>query len=1319
MKCFCALLAAWLLLISPAVAGILYIEGPNERGEGPLPPAAGSTIETLGLFFVDIYAADMPAFAAFQATLAFLDEALVDAAENNAIIIAYNNVPPAGGARWQDWQITWNTTFLPQISDVYDSVEPTFGLVSTEQEGGEYVDKSITSKTWLMTVGYWYFPGVEGETSKTYTIGADAADTVFGDTNAGSIPFDVVTGSVTIGTVPFTLTVESTPATGAAITGDKPGTANYSAACDDQEAVALTAPREHSGGYFVRWKDASGSTLTYHGTHSFTVDADTTVIAEYGAVTDFYVNDGTPEPPVAAGDDANPGTSPEAPMTTIQTLLDRYPNIGAGCTVHVSDGTYVENISIGAGHSGLTLQGAGHDVTTIDGNQNGSCLRLDGFAGGAIAGFMITDGSASGATPNNCGGGIYSNNSYLTISDNTIAGNTAAGSGGGIYCEGSSAIMRSNTITGNTAGDSGGGFYCSGLSFLMSNIILWGNTAPTGPQLWMSGAAIVAVSYSDVSGGEAGAYVGAGSTLSWGSGNIDADPLFADPEDDDYHLKSVRGRWDPGSQGWVTDSETSPCIDAGDSASNYSTEPDPNGGRINMGAYGDSGEASKSPPAAIDDLAASLSARLSVASASSSSVLYNRFVAANAIDGSPGTFWSSGFSSVQRTENLTLYLGDTQNISRVRLLPRSSYPGLFPGDFTIDVSEDGDNWTQVISESGYVGESGVWYEKSFGARDARYVRLTGPNMPIGDGRAYYYMQIAEFEAHAPIEQDVVLLWTAPGDDGYAGTAAGYDIRYSTSQITAPAVWNAATAITSEPDPQAAGAGQSMTISLSDLPAGTRLYFGIRTTSQSGYESRLSDSPFVDTPEPMVPSAVVDLAASVWSKLSASSETGSSSLYNRFVAANATDDNPNTFWSCEGTATPQAASLTLDLGTTQLARIVRLLPRDGFPGLFPTDFTIEVSTNATDWTQVVSETAYTAESGYWYDKTFGAANARYVRVAVPATMLYAPVGLHYVQIAEFEVCGLAAFTAKGAASSGDLYNRFVAANATDGNTATFWSSEAGVTSQAAGLTLDLGSVRAVGRIRWLPRPGFPQLFPSSFTIEASSNGFDWTQVAAETGYVAESGVWYEKLLGSVSARYIRLYGDTKLYAPNGFYYMQMAELNACAPADDVVGLSWTAPGDTVNTGTAASYEVRYSTQEITDQATWDAATSVSGQPLPQAAASDQSMTTSLSLLPADARVYFAIRTTSHAGSESAISNSPYVDTPSGGAGATRLLASRRALPGDANGDCRVNIMDIIFVKARLGQDIHTGGNRKADVNQDGFIDVFDMIYVRGRLGAACQ
>lgn len=75
---------------------------------------------------------------------------------------------------------------------------------------------------------------------------------------------------------------------------------------------------------------------------------------------------------------------------------------------------------------------------------------------------------------------------------------------------------------------------------------------------------------------------------------IFANPLFFDPNNGDYHLKSERGRYWPEHDVWVLDKDTSPCIDAGDALSNPSEEPMPNGGVINMGAYGGTAYASMS-----------------------------------------------------------------------------------------------------------------------------------------------------------------------------------------------------------------------------------------------------------------------------------------------------------------------------------------------------------------------------------------------------------------------------------------------------------------------------------------------------------------------------------------------------------------------------------------------------------------------------------------------------------------------------------------------------------------------------------------------------
>lgn len=79
-------------------------------------------------------------------------------------------------------------------------------------------------------------------------------------------------------------------------------------------------------------------------------------------------------------------------------------------------------------------------------------------------------------------------------------------------------------------------------------------------------------------------------------------PLFADPENNDYHLLSEKGRFVPtdpnannGLEGlWAFDAATSPCVDSGAPSETPWGERMPNGGRVNLGAYGNTLYASMS-----------------------------------------------------------------------------------------------------------------------------------------------------------------------------------------------------------------------------------------------------------------------------------------------------------------------------------------------------------------------------------------------------------------------------------------------------------------------------------------------------------------------------------------------------------------------------------------------------------------------------------------------------------------------------------------------------------------------------------------------------
>jgi len=60
-----------------------------------------------------------------------------------------------------------------------------------------------------------------------------------------------------------------------------------------------------------------------------------------------------------------------------------------------------------------------------------------------------------------------------------------------------------------------------------------------------------------------------------------------------------------------------------------------------------------------------------------------------------------------------------------------------------------------------------------------------------------------------------------------------------------------------------------------------------------------------------------------------------------------------------------------------------------------------------------------------------------------------------------------------------------------------------------------------------------------------------------------------------------------------------------------------------------------------------------------------------------------------------------------------------IPGDVNFDCKVNILDLIFVRNRFLEDPRSSDNWKADSNSDGAINMLDLIFVRNHFGDKCN
>ena len=337
--------------------------------------------------------------------------------------------------------------------------------------------------------------------------------------------------------------------------------------------------------------DLNGKSITIRSSDPNDADVvDNTIIDPNFAGRGFYIHSGEDTICTISG-------------LTIRNAYVAIGNNGAGiycynCSPIISNCVIRDCFAEGGSGGGICLSYGSATIIncTITGNTAGHY----GYGGGISCQFSsptIIGCTIKGNTATITGGGIDSGKSEPNIFNCIIVNNNAA-AGGGINCyyPGTSRVVNC-TIAGNWADYLGGAVFCwSGGGAIIENSLLWANSASEGTQLGIEGEGTVSIAYCDVQDGN---LYDPCERLNWDGGNMDSDPCFAsfDPNGDpnmwDLHLQSAYGRWDQNSQTWLTDSNTSLCIDAGDPNSEWSSEPWPNGKRINMGAYGGTSQASK------------------------------------------------------------------------------------------------------------------------------------------------------------------------------------------------------------------------------------------------------------------------------------------------------------------------------------------------------------------------------------------------------------------------------------------------------------------------------------------------------------------------------------------------------------------------------------------------------------------------------------------------------------------------------------------------------------------------------------------------------
>lgn len=354
------------------------------------------------------------------------------------------------------------------------------------------------------------------------------------------------------------------------------------------------------------------------------VDETDTLFALRNDVLTFYVNDGSSSNDVytsALGNNANDGRTPATPKRDLGALLGAY-DLEEGDLVLVDAGVYTntENVLIwsdgGSPEANLVIRGStnpaalGHTVITrgslaINNDAfevRASHVSLENMAirdayrgvyvlsnqGVNVSGVLVysnvfgvvVDQVSSGLVRNirawnNTSGGVdLVKSSELRLQNMTLVNNRNFG-------------LRANTLTGS--------------NYIRNTIFYIDQPGQSNPVYALAGESTAIASPNMFLDYNIYYFSPSSTTARIYGDNLDltvwqrsafrdyrsavTNPLFAHVEAGDFLPKSQAGRYAVGT-GWVTDAETSWAVDKGDPASAYDLEPFDNGGRINIGAFG-------------------------------------------------------------------------------------------------------------------------------------------------------------------------------------------------------------------------------------------------------------------------------------------------------------------------------------------------------------------------------------------------------------------------------------------------------------------------------------------------------------------------------------------------------------------------------------------------------------------------------------------------------------------------------------------------------------------------------------------------------------
>lgn len=248
---------------------------------------------------------------------------------------------------------------------------------------------------------------------------------------------------------------------------------------------------------------------------------------------------------------ANPPVQLNGQSTSLAAALSAAT---PGDVVSLSAGVYtlVDTLRVGPG---VTLQGAGPGRTVLDGTGLNAAVSFEANVGQHPAGLEGATVAAAGGCVQIDTGDVHL--AHVVIRDCRQDGVTVAA--------GATATITNATLVGN-----GNAVHSAGSARIKNSLLTANQVA-----LLAEPNATLASTYNDLFGNQ-NDYQGTAA----GTGDLAAQVAFADLSRRDLRL-----------------TQTQPTTDQGDPSDEAGSEPAPNGGRINLGAYGGTAEAETSAPA--------------------------------------------------------------------------------------------------------------------------------------------------------------------------------------------------------------------------------------------------------------------------------------------------------------------------------------------------------------------------------------------------------------------------------------------------------------------------------------------------------------------------------------------------------------------------------------------------------------------------------------------------------------------------------------------------------------------------------------------------